>query len=85
MTDIQHFLITYEIDKGKVIVEEFGTDYDAALTAYSDAEKEFRERDDLDIVLVGADSIETVERTHSSYFETETFESLLPEGFLVQG
>ena len=42
-----------------------------------------RGRDDLDIVLVGADSLETVKRTHSSYFETdETLESLLPAGVL---
>lgn len=42
--------------------------------------------DDLDIVLVGADSLETVKRTHSSYFgdTAETFESLLPAGVLAR-
>lgn len=42
--------------------------------------------DDLDIVLVGADSFETVKRTHSSYFgdTAETFESLLPAGVLAR-
>jgi hypothetical protein len=34
-------------------------------------------------VLLGADSLETI--THSSYFETESFESLLPPGVLVPG
>ncbi len=53
------------------------------MAAYSEIEGEMRERDDLDIVLVGADSLETVKRTHSSYFDTEeSFESLLPDGVL---
>ncbi len=83
-TDIQHFLIIYDINVGKARVQPFGDDYDGALTAYAKAEQELRETPNLEIVLVGADSIETVERTHSSYFHTEdTFESLLPSGVLV--
>jgi len=51
--------------------------------AYAEIEGEMRDRDGLDIVLVGTDSLETVKRTHSSYFQTEeTFESLLPAGVL---
>jgi hypothetical protein len=81
--DIRHYLIVYDIPTAKASVRDFGTDYDAALAAYADIEGEVRGRKDLDIVLVGADSLETVERTHSSYFETdETFESLLPAGVL---
>lgn len=79
--EIQHFLIVYDIPTGKAKVHDFGVDYDAAQAAYADIEGEMRDRDDLDIVLVGADSLETVKRTHSSYFQTEeTFESLLPAG-----
>lgn len=82
--DIQHFLIIYDIPAGQSQVRDFGTDYDTALEAYAEIEDEMRERDDLDIVLVGADSLETVKRTHSSYFPTgETFESLLPTGVLA--
>lgn len=81
---IQHFLIEYDILTGEVKVTEFGEDYDTALASYADVEQQMRDRDDLDIVLVGADSIETVARTHSSYFRSEeTFESLLPPGVLV--
>jgi hypothetical protein len=82
-TDIRHYLVVYDIPTSKAIVRRFGTDYDAAMAAYAEIEGEMRDRDDLDIVLVGADSLETVERTHSSYFDTEeTFESLLPAGVL---
>ena len=81
--DIQHFLIVYDIPTGKAQVRDFGTDYDAAQAAYAELEGELRDRDDLDIVLLGADSLETIKRTHSSYFQTEeTFESLLPAGVL---
>ena len=82
--DIQHFLVVYNLAKAKAHVEEFGTDYDAALFAYAKAEEDFANRDTYDIVLLGADSIETIKRTHSSYFHTEeTFESLLPPGVLA--
>jgi hypothetical protein len=81
--DIRHFLIVYDIPTAKAQVRDFGTNYEAAMAAYSEIEGEMRDRDDLDIVLVGADSLETVKRTHSSYFDTEeTFESLLPAGVL---
>ena len=81
--DIRHYLIVYDIPTSKAKVRDFGIDYDAAMAAYSEIEGEMRDRDDLDIVLVGADSLETVKRTHSSYFDTEeTFESLLPAGVL---
>ncbi len=83
-TEIQHFLIVYDIETGKAAIQRFGEDYDRALAEYAEAEQELRSEPNLDIVLVGADSIETVERTHSSYFHTEeTFESLLPSGVLA--
>ena len=54
------------------------------MAAYAKAEEDFANRETYDIVLLGADSIETIKRTHSSYFHTEeTFESLLPPGVLV--
>jgi hypothetical protein len=81
--EIKHFLIIYDIPSGAARVRSFGTDYDGAQAAYAEIEGEMRDRDDLDIVLVGADSLDTVKRTHSSYFRAEkSFESLLPEGVL---
>lgn len=84
-TEIKHFLIVYDIEAGKAEVTSFGEDYDRALAAYAKAEEDLRDDLNLEIVLMGADSIETVERTHSSYFHTEeTFESLLPSGVLTR-
>ena len=45
----------------------FGTDSDAALAAYSAAERANGWRGKLDIVLLGSDSLATIEATHSSY------------------
>lgn len=82
--DINHFLVVYNLAEGLAHVERFGIDYEAALAAYAKAEQDFANRETFDIVLLGADSIETIERTHSSYFHTEdTFESLLPPGVLA--
>jgi hypothetical protein len=67
--EIRHFLVIYDIRAGKARVEEFD-DYDAALAAYEKIEKEHLGGDDYDIVLLGADSLETIKRTHSSYFST---------------
>jgi hypothetical protein len=67
--EIRHFLVTYDPATGSVAVERFGDDYDAAQLAYSQAEQESRAKgDNLDIVLLGADSLETIKQTHSSYF-----------------
>ena len=82
-SDIKHFLVVYDLNAEKATVREFGTDYDAALATYAEAEEDFANRDAYDIVLIGAESLETIKRTHSSYFHTEqTFESLLPAGVL---
>lgn len=82
--DIQHFLVIYDVKARTASVSSFGTDYDAAIKAYAEAEGGARDKGDLDIVLLSADSLETIKRTHSSYFDVDgrTFESLLPPGVL---
>ena len=56
----------------------FDTDYDGAQHAYQEAEQQARGRSDLDVVLVSADSLETIMRTHSSYFAAKSLDELLP-------
>ncbi len=78
--DIKHFLLTYDTGSGKVRVQSFGTDYDAAQAAYAKAEQANGFDAGLDIVLLSADSLETIKKTHSSYFSngTNRLEELLP-------
>lgn len=66
--DIRHFLVVYDVVRGVAAVEEFGTDYDAALAAYAEREKEHQFDPAYEVVLLGADSLDTIKKTHSSYF-----------------
>jgi hypothetical protein len=68
-TQIKHFLVIYDIANGLAHVDEFGCDYDWALAAYAEAEEAHRVDDNVEVVLLGSDSRETLARTHSSYFE----------------
>lgn len=78
--EINHFLVSYDLSTGKTKVESFGTDYDAAQAAYAEAEQANADDEKLDIVLLSADSLETVKQTHSSYFDgaSRRLEELLP-------
>jgi hypothetical protein len=67
--DVKHFLIVYDIPAAKAEVVQFEHDYDAALAAYNDAEEHYRDDPEIEVVLLGSDSLETLESTHSSYFE----------------
>lgn len=79
----KHFLIVYDIPSAHADVRPYGTDYDSALDAYEQAEQDARDRPDVEVVLLSADSLETIKRTHSSYFQThKSFEALLPAGVL---
>lgn len=66
---IEHYLVIYDIPAAKADVISYGTDYEAAVEAYDEIEKQHREDAHIDVVLLGSDSVETLKRTHSSYFE----------------
>lgn len=66
-----HFLLVYSFDDRKLIHQDEFTDTRRAVAAYEAAESKYRHNGDVDkfeVVLVGADSIETVMRTHGHYF-----------------
>jgi len=58
----------FDPSTGKTDVRSFGNDYDAAQVAYAEAERANGLSGDLDIGLLSADSLATIEKTHSSYF-----------------
>jgi hypothetical protein len=67
---INHFLIIYNLLEEELVrFEPFGTDVERATEAYSEAERDYRDQGDYEIVLVGADSPETLRITHSRYFK----------------
>lgn len=67
-----HFLLVYSFDDQELIHQEEFTDTTKAVTAYEMAEAQYRNSHDVtrfEVVLVGADSIETVMQTHGHYFQ----------------
>lgn len=66
---IQHFLLVFDHRAGHLLsTEEFGEDADAAMATYASIEAEYGDRKDIEVVLIGSDSFETVKRTHANYF-----------------
>jgi hypothetical protein len=70
--EIKHFLITYDPISDGTDVRSFDVDYEAAQLAYREAEHGHQPGSKLDIVLLSAPSLETIEQTHSSYFSGKT-------------
>ena len=70
---IENFLIVFNHKTDELVAfEPFGPNVDAATERYAATEREYRDRpdhEDFEIVLVGADSRETLEVTHSRYFK----------------
>jgi hypothetical protein len=73
-----HFLLVYDRQQQKLLFEHGYEDPAEALKAYEEAEAKHRHDQHMEIVLVGADSIETVRLTHGNYFEAEAEASASP-------
>jgi hypothetical protein len=67
---IRHFLLVFDHGSGTLLdVGDFGHDATKATAAYAAKEREYETRADIEIVLIGSDSIETVRLTHANYFD----------------
>lgn len=63
-----HFLLVYDLKQQRLVDTQEYRDAREASVAYAALEAAHRGDNDVEIVLVGADSIETVMRTHGQYF-----------------
>jgi hypothetical protein len=72
MADV-HVLLVYSLSERKLIShKQFSAgQYDEAFSEYAAAEAEHRGLGDVEIVLVAADSLETIRHTHGSYFRED--------------
>lgn len=69
MSKIQHFLLVFDHAKGQLVQEQhFHEDGPSALAAYAAKEQEHSGDRNIEIVLIGSDSIETVRLTHANYY-----------------
>ncbi len=64
----RHYLLVYRLDTRELAVKDLGTDEHIAADAYSRAERRYADDRDAEVLVVGADSLETVRKTHSHYF-----------------
>lgn len=65
-----HFLLVYDLRQQRLIAQEQYEDPAKAAAAYARLEATHRGDKGLEIVLVGADSIETIMSTHGHYFRS---------------
>lgn len=67
--EINQFLLVFDRGRDELVeTHEFGTNVAAALAEYSRLERLHMSDAQMDIVLVGSDSLETFKVTHSTYF-----------------
>lgn len=64
-----HFLLVYDRKQQKLVVQRPFSDSGEAVSAYEQMEQKHRNDSNMEIVLIGADSIETVMLTHGNYFD----------------
>lgn len=69
MSQLIHFLLVFDHSKGELAHMEQFRDADEAVAAYSAKEHECAGVEGIEIVLIGSDSLETVELTHANYFD----------------
>jgi hypothetical protein len=72
-----HFLIAYNRAEGVLVSEAMYRDAHEAAEAYTALELEHKHDSNMEIVLIGSDSIETVRQTHSNYFSESSLDDLL--------
>lgn len=88
--DLHHFLVVYRVGDGIADVSEYGNDqYEEALDAYRAEEEAHRNESGVEVVLLSADSVESLMDTHGRFFEqsrrhvddyiTERLDELLDE------
>jgi hypothetical protein len=65
---VRQYLLIYNRRAGKIIRHRRYQSTNTALAARFEAEREFREEPDVEIVVLGADSWEALKETHARYF-----------------
>lgn len=69
MPIVIHFLLVYDRKKQALVFQRPYENAEEAVKAYEEMEERHREDRHLEIVLVGADSLETIMLTHGNYFD----------------
>lgn len=65
-----HYLIVFDHSQQALLQAQEYADADEAAAAYAQLERKHRGDTNLEIVLVGADSLDTIRQTHGNYFDS---------------
>jgi hypothetical protein len=76
---VLHFLLVYDLRRRELRSAREFRSADEAARAYGEAEREYISDENVEIVLVGADSLGTIRQTHGHYFNDGQPKVLLPE------
>jgi hypothetical protein len=68
LQSVAHFLLVYDRASGTLVRQDAFADDAAALRARFDAEREFAEQPNIEIVALSAASEDELRRTHARYF-----------------
>jgi hypothetical protein len=70
---VKQFVIVFDRPRGKILeMIAFGdTERDLALKELFEREERHREETDVEVVMLGSDSVETLKTTHARYFKGE--------------
>lgn len=71
MTRVLQFILVFDKANGSLVVEQFGDDVESAVARYDELEQGQPDDRSTEIVLLGADSIDTLRTTHPHYFNKE--------------
>lgn len=76
-----HFLLIYDHSSQQLLEAlPLGTNAEDAARTYAEYEQRYRDQEGIEIVLVGADSLDTIRQTHAHYFSEsagDPFEKLV--------
>ena len=66
---LKHFLLVFDHAAGRLLSHEEFDEVETALEAYEQAEVSYDSSSNIEVVLIGSDSFETVRETHANYFD----------------
>lgn len=66
-----HFLLTYDRSERRLVNMERFHNGKKAVDTYGEREREYADRPQIEVVLLGADSEDAIRVTHPVYFRTE--------------
>lgn len=66
---LHQFLLIYNAATQRLIqANDLGDNTTGAVAAYAECEQKYRGNKDIEVVLIGSDSLDTIKKTHGHYF-----------------